>query len=849
MMVDGDAGFLRVNNRLAPHQLRPGEVYSATNRRFDEGKPRPRFGVSIEGWGMPGVNMIPDGTLWGGAGVFGSFVIVTGLTTGQTYAFAVGNGYSLMAIVSGSPISPVGGITTNGLFTAVSTQYKLWARTNVNGQVCTARIVRLGTPCAYARFNDPNGFDNGVLVTNDWRDQSGEDGGRGRAWRICPGNDPQEIDLNGHDVWSTARLIPNFNGMVLLRHGGERHYFNADAVDSGADTIALNCLPTWSDGDLVLYVPEDNSEIVPGPNPNARYYARTNASTFVTTLHGTKADAQAGTNAIDLGAAVGRFYLEKTSETPGFFGNGAQLLVLQPTDTLTAFENGFRALATRVVVTDTNATTDIITAPNHRLQPGDRISGALSTDTITAQYVYPLNDHQFLAYNTQDEALAGSGTEFNVTVDGQTGSIAKTTASAMATPPCREGGYYKGRFIGLNSKDNLIIGDPFDPLHSKLFGGTIPANLGESGNALWVAPLGLDTLLIGKEGVVLALTNLTQTATEWRLDDVTREYGAIAPRAVCNIGTDVWFLSRKGVASVVRTVAGEALGVARTVSEDIPAEINRIDWIHASIACMEVWNNRLFLAVPFKGQTGTVKNNAVLVYNFLNQPLQINQGAAGDQIIGSVETVGATDSWEGKWEGDMLTPYDFARLKINGDERLTFATSHGVVCWFADGFTDGSDTINEEIVTHGYIGGPIETELVTRGYFGGAKVVTLKGEIDWDTFNPSLTVAAKTAGWNEQTTILSALTKDNTKYLVDGRDDYNPESDDFDVPHRQDYSPSIGELFVASLDVHQNSAQPLRMRLRDRNPQLVITNTQGSDRINSVTLAAIPIGMAKSAKT
>ena len=41
--------------------------------------------------------------------------------------------------------------------------------------------------------------DNGILITDDWRDGGGEDGGRGRAWRILPGMGNSGSTLEG--IW------------------------------------------------------------------------------------------------------------------------------------------------------------------------------------------------------------------------------------------------------------------------------------------------------------------------------------------------------------------------------------------------------------------------------------------------------------------------------------------------------------------------------------------------------------------------------------------------------------------------------------------------------------------------
>jgi hypothetical protein len=851
MLTDGDAAFLRVNNRKPAHALLPGEVFSAENIRFEEGKARPRFGISVQGWGLPGAMMgvwIPwvnteglmellenpqweDGVRVRVKPCVGVSALPSGLAEDTDYYAAAwqGNPGTLWGLY---PTAADAIAETNLVQTGAGAD---------DGRYLVRALDGPKT-CAYARFNDPNGVDNGVLLTDDWRDGNGEDGGRGRAWRICPGNAPTEIPMNGHDIWGTCRLKQAYHTMLMARIGNERHYFSAAAVDAGANTIQLNATPDWHNGDLVFYQPEANSEIVPGPNPHAKYYVRTDGNDKVT-LHGTRADAIAGTNAIDLGTAIGKFYLERSEDDPGPFGNGASTLIMQPTDTESAFEVGFDRAPQTVQVTDSDAAFNVIVAPSHHLQIGDQVTAPLSTDSGLAGFVYPLSDHKFKLFSTQAlamaagaSALTGASGEVDVTADDQTGAVTKVSAAALALPPLREMIYYKGRIIGIvqSTKDTIVVSDPFDFLHYSLFVGTVKANLGESGFANWLLELGDDALLIGKDLCVLAIAGLSGPDTGWVMDDVTREYGGVSPLGAVNVGADAWFMSRKGVASIIRTVAGQKLGVARTKSADIPQQLVDIDWANIHLACAETWNGRFFIAVALKGQSAdAVRNNRVLVFNLLNQLLTVQQLIVADQVIGGVADADApTDSWEGHWTGDLLEPYAFAKLKVAGEERLTFATPDGYVAWFTDGFEDYS--------------GAVPTEATLRGYFGGARVLALKGEVNWDTYNPKLSVRVKTAGYNESSALVEELQFDRSKYMIDGQADYDPNTsteETFDVPHREDYSPSPEELLVARLDVHQNQTENLRLRTRDRAPQLVIGNTQGSVRIVSAQLNAVPVGL------
>lgn len=813
---DQDRAFYKVNNRLPAHQLEEGVAAAAVNLRFDEGKPRPRFGVGLQQWGRRAATNLVSGDWDYGAGALVTATI-TGFEVGKRYAYTPGNSVLLAnAVPPGAQLVShdiASGLivrsSAGGFIATQTTYYLVGPRDGRYTFPITAQIVLTGNPLAYGRFNDPNGLDNGVLITDEAR----SDGGVGKAWRIVPGNVPQEIPLNGHDVWETSQVLQCFNGFLLLRPGDERHYFAGTAVDTAADTIQLNCLPAWNDGDLVLFARVSGAGIAgtSAPNENAQYYVKTDTATNKVTLHPTRADALAGSAALNYSSASGLFYLKRAAQLPGFYGNGSPPLLMQNTDTLTAFENGFKSAPTRVAVTNSLATdtgndANHVTAPNHRLVAGDQISITLSTDGTVTKYARPISDYAVQLYDTSDHALAGgSSGRFDITADAQTGSLAKVGAAALPMPPARIGVYYKQRVVLVNGRNNVLISDPLDPLHFAPFTSQLTANLGESSMVTQVIPIGEDTLLFVKSDRILALTGLGGAASGWALIDVTTEYGGLAARGTVANGADVWTFGRRGVESVAQTQQGVIQGVALPVTNDIVRRLQNVDWRRADQACAGNWNNWTFFAVPFKGQSGTVSNNAVLAWNSVNQ------------------------GWADLWQGDLLTPVAFCRLTVFGEERLTFCNADGYICWFTDGFTDYN--------------GAIETELLTRGYFAGEVVLCLRGEVNWDTYNPSLTVTALSAGVNEEQVLIDALTFDRAEYLVDGVADYVAGTDDFSAAHRADYSPTTADLAGATGDTHQNTTQPLRLRMRDRAIQLKISNTQGSARINSVALAAKPVGV------
>jgi hypothetical protein len=938
MLIDGDTGFVRVDNKRPPNMLEPGVAPDAQNIRMDNGQARPRYGVGCQAWGVAGVNIIPSNAVWSAGAA--PYYRVTGLVPGQYYYFIPPSNYNAPQFfnITITGASPLNGpclfqAPANGVTTTIEAQY------GNPGDAMTAQIIRLGAPLGYGRFTAPDTTDNCVLVTGDWRDQAGEDGGHGRAWRITPGNIPIQIPMNGHDAWDTVRLVAVMDGVLMLRgNRAERHYFGTAAVkmqgpasipatssryrasnvaylnitahglstgmyvtitglggtgynltnvqvtkvtanqisypDTGGnegssgspvtDTggaltlvggplqLNLNTVPGWNNGDLVQFAPATGGSAIYGNQPpaaGAQYYVNSVGGTLGqpaasadVVLYLDAACTQPLSVTTNSPAPNGSFYLERQAVSPGPYGNGAPTLLMQGASGQTPFQTGFLAAPLAVAITGT--ANSIATAPNHRLVPGDAVvvTGLTSSSSPLASPVYanPLSSSTVQFYATQLEALAASNGAQNNTglvaldTPSQTGTMVKQSASGVPIPPAREGIYFLQRAILLNGVNNVLISDPLDPLHFTPMSSSLTGNIGENQQITNFQPLGVDTLLINMPNFILALYNLSQASSQWLLREITRQYGMVAPLASVHQGPDEWGFGRSGVVSITKTEFGELSGVDMPVSDPIPNYINQVDWPFAYQACGENWNNRTFFAVPFKGQTGSRTNNAVLVFNALNKFFAVQQGQQGDELVGAaVQTSERPDAWEGVWSGPNLQPVDFARLTVNGEERLTWVNANGTVCWFTDDFTD--------------MGAAIQTSLTPRAYYGGRTVLALVVETNWDTFNPSISITAISPGYNETYQIVQNLTYDRTQYLVSG-----PTGNDFSQPNRADYSmiPDSG-LYTAGVpfDVHQNITEKWRLRVRDRNPQIVIVNTQGSCRINSIVMKAAPAAITASRQT
>lgn len=692
---------------------------------------------------------------------------------------------------------------------------EFWPRLSVQQQPW-GQVHDGGNVVGYKKFSDPNGQDVTVYLSDDWRDGNGEDGGRGRAWRVQSGNAPVAVPMNGHDIYGVARIVPAKNAVVMLRQDLERHYFSgANNPVVAAGVIQLNCAPAWKDGDAleIWFDASVNSALTGGtvvPGASSLVFAKDNGNNQVKLYK----DSQL-TQAFNFTGAVGRFYLERRAANPGFYGNGAPPLIAQPNaQGNTLWETGFVSVPVNVVATAIDGTNKILTAPNHRLVPGDKIQ-YYHAGAGAPYYAVPLNDNQIIVFDTQTNALlnfaTGSATGQQTLLFTAADYLVKDGASDLPAPPAREGYYTQNsRLVLVNQKNNIWISDPNDPLHGTPFQSSFTANLGEADSVVWVNEIAsADALVFGKQRCVLALYNFSGGPSQWALRSITREYGSVAAFSV-QWGNMLLFLSRRGLDRVVMTVFGVIGATENPVSYDMKKYIGLIDWNNAATACCETWNNRLFLGLPSLNSGGL--NDMVLSLNF-------EYSAPEKEVWG----------WEGMWNGAALKVFSFARHVVYGVEKLTFADYAGNVNWLDEGAMDtGNAAIADSVTTRIYTG--VEVPATTRK-------IWQRCLLNWDTCAPSLTITAATPGYNETDVLAQGFTYDRTKYAAGEGADYNPQTQvpPFGNPYREDYSfASALELMGGVPDVHQNHVEPFRMREDDWGLQLTIANSQGSCRLKGV---------------
>lgn len=454
-----------------------------------------------------------------------------------------------------------------------------------------------------------------------------------------------------------------------------------------------------------------------------------------------------------------------------------------------------------------------LTAPTITLGGGGTLAEATATITDGKVTAVTIN-FPGINYTSASVTASQPSTLVNVTSDSITGTIKKSSASGANVPAGREGLYFQNRLLLLYGPDYLAVSDVLDPLHYSPILNEFKLNTGANDAVVALYPFNTTTLIVFKERSILAVENLYGDLSTTRLTEVTREFGCVSQASIASTGSDIVFLSQRGVISLKQTEFGISQSVVLPLSDPIQDVIEEIDQSNWDKACAAYFQNRYILSVPVEGGNGT--NQRTLVYNFLNQ------------------------AWEGYWEGSLLVPRYYTRVIVAGTDTLCWADESGLIHNF------DLNALQDRTLT-----GAIQ-QIVTSVYFRGHS-----GENDIDhkqwtglqfelsSWNPTYSITANFDGVNESYTVATNETKSRTAYYTYGSGTFatNNSGDNFLAPFRQDYSTLPGlrcntSGFRASL--LQSFSHKARLRRHSITMQPVVTTTTGALTIHSVKSIAIP---------
>ena len=429
-----DDGFVGVVSRIDPALIPASYVSNAVNRRFEDQVIKNRWGI-----------VQPK---WGGRWSSGSRIVT--LTSGSSVGVPVSgtqipvNSQVVCDVNANTQIFSNGTLctlddNTNATFSTAAFSFAPSpANKTVQFYASTAPFDDI---LGVLPYRDPDTGANALLVAVN--EERTSDGGQGKVWCIRPNQSPVEVSMNGHDIYLPVRLIQATNGVVMLRPGNARYYFDSitgivyDSInteDNGeilcendatlsqeaSTEITLNVVPDLATGDIVNVgqvgsaAPLWNAS--PGSGQGFQLYV--NVVNQEVSLHLTLADARAKTNSLPLNPDNNaRYYIELASNTTGYdlaqdivnnLNDGMPILMQSTATNPSALDAGFNRIPSTLSINSSDATADTIAVFNHNFIPGDQVTltniengGANVTNKIF--YAYPVDNNTLRLFSGTTE--------------------------------------------------------------------------------------------------------------------------------------------------------------------------------------------------------------------------------------------------------------------------------------------------------------------------------------------------------------------------------------------------------------------------------------------------------------
>jgi len=170
-------------------------------------------------------------------------------------------------------------------------------------------------------------------------------------------------------------------------------------------------------------------------------------------------------------------------------------------------------------------------------------------------------------------------------------------------------------------RDEIVASDIMDFNTFDVIGNQFRPTAGQSDFTVQLTPFTKDSLVIFNRKSIHLMTGISGSLADVKSNVVTTEIGCSARKSVVQVANQIMFLSDQGIYSITFLDEYNLRGTGTPISETIQPYIDRINQDYAHLSCAVYFNNRYWIALPIDSSVGAgnaTKLNTIIVYNFIN---------------------------------------------------------------------------------------------------------------------------------------------------------------------------------------------------------------------------------------
>ena len=170
-------------------------------------------------------------------------------------------------------------------------------------------------------------------------------------------------------------------------------------------------------------------------------------------------------------------------------------------------------------------------------------------------------------------------------------------------------------------RDEIVASDIMDFDTVDVIGNQFRPSAGQSDYLVQLTPFTKDSLVVFNRKSIHLMSGISGSLADVSTNVVTTEIGCSARKTVVQVANQIFFLSDQGIYAVQFLDEYNLRGTGTPISETIQPFIDRINQDYVHLSCAVYFDNRLWMAVPLDtapGAGNATKLNTILIYSLIN---------------------------------------------------------------------------------------------------------------------------------------------------------------------------------------------------------------------------------------